>query len=177
LIAFLGTFDPACSQSKNKQAALKIVFIRHGEKADDGDNLSCKGLNRSYLLPALIKAKFGVPDYIYVPALNLGKSTKHSRMFQTITPMAVKYNLSLNSTYDTDDASDLADNLEKKNGTVLVVWEHEAIAGIVKALGIKGISKWPDEDYDSIWIITFPKGVATLTRDKEGLNPTSDCKF
>jgi len=48
------------AQSKN----LKLIFIRHGEKPADGDNLSCVGLNRALKLPEVLKAKFGIPDRV-----------------------------------------------------------------------------------------------------------------
>src|ERR1700712_1462726 len=84
-----------CAQNKN----LKLIFIRHGEKPDVGDNLSCAGFNRSLKLPEVFKAKFGIPDHIYVPALNLGKSTPRGRMFQTVSPFAIKYNLTINTKF------------------------------------------------------------------------------
>jgi len=31
------------------------------------------------------------------------------------------------------------------------------------------------DDYDSIIIITFKEGKATIATDKEGLNPSDDC--
>ena len=80
---------------------LKVVIIRHGEKpadkSDGGDNLSCQGQNRALQLPAVLIKKIGKPDYTYVPALKLDKNTAHSRMFQTVTPFAVKYDLTINS--------------------------------------------------------------------------------
>jgi hypothetical protein len=45
-----------------------LVFVRHGEKPAEGlGQLSCKGLNRSLALPAVIAAKFGKPDAIFAP--------------------------------------------------------------------------------------------------------------
>src|ERR1700733_2659569 len=90
----------ACGQSQT----LKLVFIRHGEKPDDSDNLNCQGLNRSLFLPAVLYKKFGKPANVYIPALKQGNVTKHTRMLQTISPFAIKYNLRLNSAFDVDDA-------------------------------------------------------------------------
>src|ERR1700709_617507 len=84
-----------CYSQKN----LKIVIIRHGEKPDDGDNLNCQGLNRSLALPRVLYNKFGVASYLFVPVISGGKKTKSGRMFQTITPYAIKYNLPINSNY------------------------------------------------------------------------------
>ncbi|WP_221284796.1 histidine phosphatase family protein [Mucilaginibacter sp. SP1R1] len=164
----------ASAQSKN----LKLVFIRHGEKPEEGDNLSCKGFNRAIKLPEILKGKFGLPDHIYVPALHLGKSTPRGRMFQTISPFAIKYNLSINSNFEEEDTKDMAEELVGKKGTILVVWEHNEIKGILKALGmkVKGL-QWPDDDYDTIWVVTFKKDKPVLTIDKEGIKPTATCSF
>jgi len=164
----------ACGQGKN----LKLVFIRHAEKPDAGDNLSCAGFNRALKLPEVLKAKFGLPDHIYVPALNLGKSTPRSRMFQTVSPFAVKYNLTINSKFQEEDANGVADDLSSKKGTILIVWEHSQIKPILKALGLKVKDlQWPDNDFDSIWIVTFKKGKPSLAMDKEGIAPAAGCSF
>ncbi len=155
----------------------KVVIIRHAEKPDNGDNLSCKGLNRSLLLPAVLYNKFRVPEKIFIPSVNNGKSANQLRMLQTITPFAVKYNLKIDSKFDVDDAKDLAAAVMQSNGYVLIIWEHDKIDNIVKALGVdtKGM-KWGDNDFDSIWIINFKNGKGTLAVDKEGLNPPDACR-
>jgi hypothetical protein len=157
-------------------AALKIVFIRHAEKPLKGDNLTCQGFNRSVMLPKLLMKKFGLPTYIFVPSLGVGESTKHARMFQTIAPFAMKYNLAINTSHAEKDSLEMAADLKGKTGTILVVWEHKAIAPIIHSLGITATGLiWPDDDYDSIWIVTFNNGRAVLTKDKEGLSPSADC--
>jgi len=167
-----------CNNSFAQNAGVqKVVIIRHGEKPDKGDNLSCKGFNRSLQLPAVLYAKFKVPDKIFVPSMNNKKSASHVRMFETITPFAIKYNIGINSKYDVDDVKEMADAILKTNGYALVVWEHDKIDNLVKALGAdaKGM-KWSGDDFDSIWIITFKNGKATVSTDKEGLNPANDCR-
>src|SRR5579863_10187493 len=82
-----------CAQNKpaeSQNRALRIVFIRHGEKPEKGSNLTCKGLNRSLQLPAVITKKFGVPDFIYVPSMKQSEKTTHARMFETVVPLAAK---------------------------------------------------------------------------------------
>ena len=158
-------------------SALKIIIIRHGEKPANGDNLNCQGLNRSQLLPAVIVSKFGVPDFSYVPSLTADSATKHARMFQTITPLAAKYNLTINSKFNGKDADGLAGDILKKQGEVLVVWDHKMIVPIINAFGITDTNlKWSDDDFDSIWIISFQNGKAVLSKDKEGLHPAADCR-
>ncbi len=158
--------------------ATKIIFIRHAEKPEKGNNLTCKGLNRALQLPKVISAKFGIPDYIYVPALGLGNETKHSRMFETAIPLATKYNLSINTKFESKDSVNIAKEFQAVKGTILVIWEHKAISSIVKAIGINNPSlKWPDEDYDSIWIITYKNGLPVLSKDTENIHPEEKCAF
>lgn len=155
---------------------LKVIIIRHGENPLMGDNLSCQGLNRSIQLPAVLYTKFGIPNFTYVPSLGHDSATKHARMFQTIIPMSVKYDLKINSRFDEKDAVHLTADIKSKSGTVLLVWDHKAIPSIVRALGIADFSlKWNDDDYDSIWIITITNGTPVFSTDKEGLSPGPVC--
>jgi hypothetical protein len=156
---------------------LKVVIIRHAEKAKDGDNLSCQGQNRALQLASVLYQKINKPDFTYVPALKLDKATKHSRMFQTVTPFAVKYDLTINSKYAGDDYEDIAKSVLKKDGTVLMVWSHSEIANLAKALGADDVREWDDEDFDTIWTITYNNGEAKLALDQEGLNPSTACNF
>ena len=179
LLLCTGSLLPAFSQSET----LTVVIIRHGEKNDATGNLSCQGLNRSLLLPKVLNAKFHQFSYLYVPSASIGKSTGHARMYQTVTPLAIKDNLPVNSKYAVNAVAEVAQDVMKKTGTVLLTWEHEAIDDIAAALGVKDDHlHWADKDYDSIWIITWhtsKKGKlkATLTVDKEGLNPPEACNF
>lgn len=157
-----------CSQ--NQDTALKVVIIRHGEKPKNGGNLNCQGLNRSILIPQMFVSKFGVPAFGYIPSVGIDSSTKHARMFQTITPLAVKYNLVIYSKYGVKDSAGLANDILKRHGLVLVVWDHKSIVSIIHAFGINEAQlKWSDDDFDSIWIITFSNNMAMLTKDTENL--------
>ena len=167
--------DGAHQNSPDKN--LRVVIIRHGEKPDGGDNLSCQGHNRALQLPAVLIKKIGKPDYTYVPALKLDKNTAHSRMFQTVTPFAVKYDLTINSKYDESELNNAAKSVLKKSGTVLMVWEHSAIPDLATALGVDNPPKWKGADFDSMWIVTYVSGKAELTVDQEGLNPSESCGF
>ncbi|WEA03930.1 histidine phosphatase family protein [Mucilaginibacter sp. SJ] len=174
ILLITGWGAAAFGQGKN----LKLVFIRHAEKPDIGDNLSCAGFNRSLKLPEVLKAKIGLPDHIYVPAMHQGKSTARVRMFQTISPFAVKYNLSINSNFEEEDDNGVAKELTSKKGTILIVWEHNQIKPLLKALGMKVKDlQWPDSDFDSIWIVTFKKSKPSLTMDREGITPAAGCSF
>lgn len=168
----------AYTQGDKEVPALKVIFIRHAEKSAKGDNLSCQGFNRSIQLPALISSRYGIPDFTYVPAIGLGDATKHSRMFQTVIPLGVKFNLVINSKFEEKDSVGIATDIMKKKGIVLVVWEHKAISSLVHAIGIRNDGlQWADDDYDSIWIINISGGIATMKLEKENLKLSSTCPF
>ncbi len=163
-----------------KPPVLRVIIIRHGEKPEEGDNLSCAGLNRALALPAVLDQLMPTPpDYTYVPLIGTAdENTSTARMFQTVTPYAVQRNLVINSDYDVDNTKGFAKELRHQRGTALVVWEHESIPKIAKDLGMKGPLEWPDADFDSIWIIDFSGGGAkgkakrpVLTRSQENIHP------
>lgn len=156
---------------------LKVVIVRHGEKPASGDNLSCQGENRALQLPAVLLSKFGKPDYTYVPSLDLGKSSKHARMFQTVSPMAIKLNLVVNSRFAEADVSGAAADIRKRTGVVLVVWEHSQIPALATALGVGQSPSWSGDDFDSIWVLTYDAGAPSLSTDSEGLTPPPKCRF
>jgi len=178
-VFFAGALRSNCVNAQTPgHTALRVVIIRHAEKPTRGDNLNCQGLNRSMRIPGMLVAKFGVPDYTYVPAMGLDSSTRHSRMFQTIIPLAVKYNLSINTKFAEKDSDGVASDVRNKSGTVLMVWEHRDLTPVVRAFGIRDFDlHWKDDDYDSIWIITFPDGRAKISFDKEEIAPGDSCPF
>jgi len=170
----------------HRPPVLRVVIIRHGEKPADGDNLSCAGLNRALALPAVLNRLLPTPPTAtYVPIIGTNDdSTSQARMFQTVTPYAVQHNLCVNSDYAVENAAGLAKELRRRRGTALVVWEHKAIPKIAKRLGIVEKLEWPDEDFDSLWLIEFSGGGAkgkakrpTLTKSRANIYPAAACPF
>ena len=173
LLAILFSDHAACQVATSGQK--KIILIRHAEKPQEGNNLSCMGLNRALQLADVISNKFGKVNSILVPALNNGKSTNQARMFQTITPYAVKENMDINTKFNVTNIQDVARTLQNMTGSTLVVWEHNGIEKIVKTLGIAEKLKWDANDFDSIWIITWENGAPVLTKDAEHIKPGATC--
>ena len=155
---------------------LKVVLIRHAEKPAKGYNLTCQGINRSLQLVPLLHSRFGVPNAIYVPTLAQGDTTKHARMFQTISPFAGRYNLLINTSFHEDDTAAIGQAIRQQKGVVFVVWEHSRLPAIARSLGVRdNLLHWHDDDYDSIWIVTYVNGQPVLTADREGLHPGEKC--
>lgn len=176
--------SPLAQPLPPRPPVLRVIIIRHGEKPEEGDNLSCAGLNRALALPTVLNRLLPTPpDYTYVPLIGTdNQKTSTARMFQTVTPYVVQHNLIVNSDYVVTNAAGLAKELRRKRGTVLLVWEHDNIPEIAKALGIKDLQEWPDDDFDSIWTITFSGGGAkgkakhpALTKSQENIQPSATC--
>jgi Tol biopolymer transport system component len=98
-------------------------------------------------------------------------------MFQTISPFAIKYNLPINSKYNADENEKIAKSVFKREGIVLMVWEHSAINSLTATLGVDDTPQWDNSDFDSIWIINYQDGKAKLSVDKEGINPSEECSY
>ncbi|WP_114991220.1 histidine phosphatase family protein [Synechococcus sp. UW179A] len=156
---------------------LTVVIIRHGEKPLNNHNLSCKGLNRALQLPEVLNKKFLNFDHTFVPSLKNGEHTRHARMFQTVTPLAIKNKLEVNSSFGGKDYDGIAKHLLSKAGTILLVWKHSKIQNIAQNLGVKNPPQWRKEDFDSIWVISFKNGKASLEIDKLGINPSIHCNY
>jgi hypothetical protein len=181
VIAFLSAFTSG-AQKLPAGVALRVVIIRHGEKPDRGDNLSCKGLNRALSLPAILDTVTGKPKHTYVPTIKVGKKTSSDRMFQTVTPFAVQQNLDINSNYKETDSTGAANDVLTKKGVVLMVWEHSNIPPLARALGVPGVLSWDKKDFDSIWIIDFEstkKGMKfkNFTIKQENIKPSDTCPW
>jgi hypothetical protein len=170
----VGQPEPAAAAPASE---LKIVLLRHAEKPEKGEHLSCQGQNRALQLPAVLERRFGRPDYVYVPAIATGRATKHARMFETISPFAIKENLVVDSKFAESDVASVADEVLALRGTVLMVWEHSQIVPLARALGVAGPLTWPGSDFDSIWVITFQKGRASMSVEKQDLAPAAECGF
>lgn len=159
----------------------EVVIIRHGEKPIPGNNLSCKGLNRSLKLPSVLP-EFGKFRQIFVPHLNSkNDTTLQARMFQTATPYAIKYDLNINSNYDKSDFKGVVNAITAESGDILMVWEHQRIPALARAFGASSAPKlWNGKDFDSVWILTFPNNntkMAQLKISKENIQPSDICNF
>jgi hypothetical protein len=177
-VVFFALTSCSSARAPSPGDGLTVVLLRHAEKPKKGDNLNCQGLNRSLALPAMLYGRFGIPGATYVPSMAVGDNTLHSRMFQTMVPFAAKYNLQLTSKFSEDETAALASAVLQRNGVVMIVWEHKRIPDIARALGVRDTElHWPDDDYDSLWIITVKNGVAHLELSTEGLKPAEACPF
>ncbi|OWP63641.1 histidine phosphatase family protein [Hymenobacter amundsenii] len=179
---------PAPDAAPAPEPPLRVVIIRHGEKPEQGDNLSVAGLNRALALPTVLARVFSIPpSHTFVPEIGIGgKRTTRMRMLQTVMPYAVQHNLTIDTNYEVESSRQFAKRLRRLRGNVLVVWEHHNIVEIARDLGLKDAQEWDSDDFDSIWTITFERlgrvkddrpakaKKPRLTISRQGLNPSGE---
>jgi hypothetical protein len=192
----LCSFVPTVSAigEKTDGATATIVFVRHGEKPEDGlGQLNCQGLNRALALAPIIAKSFGRPDAIFAPnpshpKEDAGTLYDYVRPLATIEPTAIWFGLPVHVSLDFQDIEGLRAALENQrkpnhNIFVLVAWEHRQIAPIVRALLaahgadaeiVKKVRDWDRKDFDSMYVVTISESKATFDQKYEGLNGQPD---
>lgn len=165
-----------------------IVIVRHGEKPAQGlGQLSCKGLNRSLALPAVLLSRYGNPLAIYAPnpavkKIDKGVAYAYIRPLATIEPLAIRAGLPVNVDWGMKDIEQLAAQLlAQADGTVIVAWEHHWGEKLARhLLTVAGgnpaeVPEWDDADFDSIFVVRISGGAqgrrqAAFALEHEGLN-------
>lgn len=170
----------------------KIIFIRHGEKPAQGlGMLDCQGLNRALALPAVLRAKFGKPDFVFAAdphdqKVDGDQSYNYLRPVLTVAPTAIELGLPINSAFGYADIAGLQAELDLpayQKAVVLVAWEHKQLEALVKAMlermggSASVVPRWKGSDFDSIYVLTVRRSAgqatASFALDHEGLNGQS----
>lgn len=170
-----------------------IVMFRHGEKPKNGlGSLDCQGLHRSLALPQILQTKFEhKPYYLLAPnpsgkIFEHGSSYSYIRPLQTISPMAIKNELPIDTEINFDDVKTLHDKLNNpiySNATVFVAWEHKKLVEVARMLMATykntstEVPNWADTDFDSLYVFKITRvsggGKIEFSVDTEGLNGQS----
>lgn len=186
LSCFYGVEAASAAQEPTTQT---IVFVRHGEKPEKGlGQLSCRGLNRSLKLPAIIKQKFGKLDAIFAPNPSdviddWGTHYAYVRPLATVEPTAISLGLPVDTRFGYKEIEKLAEALQVtayQDATILVGWEHSKIVKIVRYIirengGEEGnVPKWSGDDFDSMYVLRITregeKTRVAFEHGHEGLN-------
>lgn len=153
-----------------------VMLIRHAEKpgpsgrpygvtsdgTGDTHSLTTTGWSRAGALvelfdpctpsgPASPRAGLARPRAIFAANPTAGAS---QRPFQTVTPLASRLGLSVDTAFGEGAEHALADRLRTVSVPTLVAWEHESIPTIVKHLGqVRPAppSAWPSDRFDLVW--------------------------
>lgn len=166
-----------------------IIFIRHGEKPAQGlGMLDCQGLNRALALPAVLRAKFAAPSFVFAAdphdqKVDGDRAYNYLRPVLTVAPTAIQLGLPINSTFGYADIAGLQAELALpayRNAVVLVAWEHKQLEAMVKAMlarmggSAHVVPSWKGSDFDSIYVLTVRRNgdqaTASFALDHEGLN-------
>ena len=120
----------------------QVLLIRHAEKPPEGAmsvHLAARECNAEALPELFSKSNsrpnpFPTPQFIFAT-----KNTKHShRPLETVTPLARKLNLSVNTDFADDDFAKLAEELfrnrEYADKTILICWHHGTLPQFAQKL-------------------------------------------
>lgn len=149
----------------------QIICIRHGEKTkQDRVHLSEAGVTRAlHLAPYFansVNPNINTPDVII--AMKQSGSHSSDRPRETVEPLAKRLNVNILTPFLRDEIDDVVDLIFQFQGkTVMVCWEHSAIAEIMQVVLNRYSEKkhhlnWsadPEsptddgDDYGSIWVV------------------------
>jgi len=170
--------------AKRKKRASKIMIVRHAEKpAKDGaphgvtlegernkESLQPRGWQRAGALANLFaptnghvpNAALAKPQFLYASKPLRRKGSR--RPLETITPLAEKLAIRVNSHYERSDVEGVMEEVFACHGVVLMCWQREYIPQIASyILGTeKGVPPlWPEDRFDMIWVFDLDRRAGT----------------
>ncbi|HUC61920.1 MAG TPA: hypothetical protein VMF53_08175, partial [Alphaproteobacteria bacterium] len=93
------------------------------------------------------------------------------RPYQTILPLSLKLNLSVDTKHKKKDYDKMVAKALGRSGVVLVAWQHQDIPSIgneiLSQTGTSGITvpqSWPGARYDLVWVFDRPTGTGPITQ-------------
>jgi hypothetical protein len=174
------------SPKKKPQRATKIMLIRHAEKpAKDSapfgvtvegernkESLEVRGWQRAGALANLLApsnghfqhASLAKPQFLFASKPLRRKGSR--RPIETVTPLAQKLALKINSSFQRSDFESMLDEVFSCKGVVLICWQREYIPDIASyILGNKKIApqNWPEDCFDMIWVFDLVPSSAKYT--------------
>jgi hypothetical protein len=162
--------------------AQKIMVIRHGEKPQgalppygvttdgeqDVNSLLVTGWTRAGALAVLFAPSRGAlqspelaqPQTVFAASDKTGKSSR--RPMETVSVVAQKLSLNIDTTYDVGQETELAAAATSCDGVVLIGWEHKHIPLIANAIlgNASAPQNWPDGRFDMVWVFDLDGGGA-----------------
>ena len=151
------------------------MLIRHAEKpAKDStphgvtqkgerskESLEVRGWQRAGALANLLApangrfqdAAFAKPRFLFASKPLRRRGSR--RPIETLTPLAQKLAVRINSSFPRSEFESMLDEVLKCKGVVLICWQREYIPDLASyILGNKKVapSNWPEDCYDMIWV-------------------------
>jgi hypothetical protein len=161
--------------SEAERQATKIMVIRHAEKPTSDPpphGVTLKGEREKESLIVLGWQRAGALSGFFAPTndsfqdsslarpqfLYASKPLKQNgskRPIETITPLAEKLAIRINSNFAKDDAKEMVEEVFLCAGVVLICWQHNFIPKIANyILGNKTTAPqdWPEDRFDMVWV-------------------------
>lgn len=152
-----------------------IMVIRHAEKPDagnagvqldgsqDDESLIVQGWQRAGALAVLFDPSraslqspdLAVPLFLFAAKFDPAKHSK--RPFQTLEPLSLKLNLTINDTFKKDDYAKMLADAMACEGNVLIAWQHQdipAIGNVITGNDTTVPQQWPGDRFDLVWVFT-----------------------
>lgn len=153
-------------------SAKTIMVIRHAERplrnvsgvdphgAQDKHSLIPRGWERAGALAVLFTdppRPLMCPQHVF--AASATRESDSKRPIQTVTPLAKKLGLTVESKFTKGRESDMVTAAKARKGSVLIAWQHEAIPKIAKLIVGRGTyPRWGQSCYDMIWVFRRRQG-------------------
>ena len=159
------------------------MLIRHAEKPakDDApygvtqkgerskESLEVRGWQRAGALTNLFApanehfqhASLATPQFLYASKPLRRKGSK--RPIETITPLAEKLEIKINSNFQRSDFESMLEEVFSRKGVVLICWQREYIPEIASyILGKKKIAPrdWPEDRFDMVWVFDLDRSAS-----------------
>ena len=162
------------------------MLIRHAEKPvkdsapygvtaegeRNKESLEVRGWQRAGALATLLAptnrhfqhASLAKPQFLFASKPLRRKGSR--RPIETLTPLAQKLDLRINSSFQRSDFNSMLEEVYSCKGVVLICWQREYIPEIaVTILGKKKIAPlvWPEDCFDMIWVFDLSRTSSTYT--------------
>ena len=167
------TASTSLSAQKNYLANNTILIVRHAEKSpESGTGLTPQGENRAQLYAAYFTPFHDGGLNLMIDSLYAGADSKKSfRPRLTLDPLSKTTGLPLHHQIGTSDPKALVEELKTHPHGLhtLIAWRHSEIPSLIAAFGgppsLIPDSKWPDETYDWVVVLTIgPNAEVTSAR-------------
>jgi hypothetical protein len=137
---------------------------RKGERSKE--SLEVRGWQRAGALASVLapadnhfqNALLAKPQFLYASKPLRRRGSR--RPLETITPLAEKLAIKINTNFSRSDFDEMIDEVFLLNGVVLICWQREYIPQIAAhILGKKGVapSFWPEDRFDMIWVFELDR--------------------
>lgn len=154
----------------------RIMLIRHAEKPTSAGapyGITAQGIRDDHALivdgwtragalvelfaPSDGRMRLGLSRPAHVFATLPGKANESLRPMQTVTPLAQRLGMRVDTAFAFGEERQLAKHLLKTPGVMLTAWQHQHIPLIVRELGFEHLGVpaiWPGDRFDMVFVFT-----------------------